>query len=106
MSSLVLRLHVFTEQDVDSGYYMREVALPAHLPAEGDVISLFDSMQLPDGDIGWPLGQVDDRLFIGPLLDRVEMHIDCPVQDSFFYDRPWRQHLLEQGWRQLECECQ
>lgn len=100
---VLLRLHVFNETQQASGYYGLDLTGLSHLPIEGDTFSCFDGMQLPQGDIGIPLAEVTDRGWTHDL-SKVELHIDCVVDDEFFFDRPWRQHLLDSGWVAVDAE--
>lgn len=98
---LDLQLHVVCDDQQSEGMYGKVLRAPKEaVPMEGDLMSFFEGMELA-GYIGYPASEVIHRCWSADL-QRLEFHIDCVVQTDFFFDRPWRQHLVATGWKQLE----
>ena len=98
---MCLRLHGETPEEDGDFIRRMEVPLGWPLPQTGHFIDLFDQIQLSAQDIGQPVAEVE---FVGWATDLslVEVLIHCDVENTFWYDRPWRQHLKSTGWLQLD----
>lgn len=98
---MAMRLEVMTDGQSESSCYGKLLDNVELVPANDDMMSFFDEMTLSDHDTGWPLATVEGRAWSSDLK-LINLHLHCPVERTFFYDRPWRQHLLDEGWQSLD----